>query len=88
MKKDRSTLKRGVFMLAALLTLWLGVVGYARMIAPEESIDLSPETVELSHQEVRRLSQLHGTNVIKVERDTISILRDGRWIPVNRGDRG
>lgn len=88
MKKDRSTLTRGVFMLAALFTLWLGVVGYARIIAPGKGVDLSPKTVELSHEEIRRLSQLHGTNVIKVERDTISILRDGRWIPVSRGDRG
>ncbi len=88
MKKDRSTLKRIVFALAVLSALWLGVVGYARMIAPADGQDLSAKTVELSRQEIRRLSQLHGTNVIKVERDTVSILRDGRWIPVSRGDRG
>ncbi len=88
MTKDRSKLRRGVLTMAALATLWLGVVGYARMLAPGEGGDLSPETVVLSRQEVRRLSQLHGTNVIKVERDTISILRNGRWIAVSRGDRG
>ena len=88
MKKDRSTSKRVAFALAALSASWLGVVGYARMIAPEVPADRPSETLALSRQEIRRLSQLHGTNVIKVERDTVSILRDGRWIPVGRGDRG
>ena len=88
MNEDRSTLKRRVALLVALLAVWLGAVGYARMIAPEEGLELPPETVELSRQEVRRLSQLHGTNVIKIERETVSILRGGRWIPLNKRDRG
>jgi len=88
MKKHGSTIKRIVFTLGTLFTLWLSAVAYARMIAPEERQDLSTETVKLSRQEIRRLSQLHGTNVIKIERDTVSILRDGRWIPVPTDERG
>ena len=88
MKKYGSTIKRIVFTLGALFMFWLTAVAYARMIAPDERQDLSTETVDLSRQEIRRLSQLHGTNVIKIERGTVSILRDGRWIPVPTGDRG
>jgi len=88
MKKHGSTIRRIVFTFAAFFTLWLSAVAYARMIAPDEGRDLSTKTVELSRQEIRRLSQLHGTNVIKIERDTVSILRDGRWIPVPADERG
>jgi hypothetical protein len=88
MKKNRSALARVVGALGAALVLWLGVVAYARMIAPDAGRDLPTENLELSRQEIRRLSQLHGTNVIKIERDTVSILRDGRWIPVIKGDQG
>ena len=88
MRKDGSTIRRIVFTLGTLFTLWLSAVAYARMIAPEERQDLSAETVALSRQEIRRLSQLHGTNVIKIERGTVSILRDGRWIPVAPDEQG
>lgn len=88
MKKHGSTIKRVVFTLGTFFTLWLSAVAYARMIAPEEGKDLSSKTVELSRQEIRRLSQLHGTNVIKIERHTVSILRDGRWIPVTADEQG
>jgi len=77
-----------VFTLGTVLTLWLAAVAYARMIAPGEGQDLSTETVALTRQEIRRLTQLHGTNVIKIERGTVSILRDGRWIPVPTDDQG
>ena len=88
MRKDGSTIKRMVFTLGTVLTLWLAAVAYARMIAPGEGQDLSTETVALTRQEIRRLTQLHGTNVIKIERGTVSILRDGRWIPVPTDDQG
>lgn len=88
MKKHGSTIKRIVLTLGTLFTLWLSAVAYARIIAPEEGHDLSTGTIDLSRQEIRRLSQLHGTNVIKVERDTVSILRDGRWIAVPTDDQG
>ncbi len=88
MKKDRSALKDGAYALGALFALWLGLVGYVRMMTPDAVVEPSGGTVELSRQEIRRLSQLHGTNVIKIERDTVSILRDGRWIPVPKDDRG
>ncbi len=88
MKEDRSTLKRGAFVLGALLALWLCLVGYVRMMTPDEAVEPSAKTVELSPGEIRRLSQLHGTNVIKIERDTVSILREGRWIPLAKDDRG
>ncbi len=68
--------------------LWLAAVAYARTIAPGEMGDASTETVDLSRREIRRLSELHGTNVIKIERGTVSILRDGSWIPVPWDDRG
>lgn len=88
MRKFRASLVRVLGAFGALLALWLGAVSYARVIAPDAGRDLPAENIELSRQEARRLSQLHGTNVIKIERDTVSILRDGRWIPVIRGDRG
>jgi len=88
MRKDGSTIKRIVFTLGTLFTLWLAAVAYARMIAPGERKDLSTETVALTRQEIRRLTQLHGTNVIKIERGTVSILRDGRWIPVSTDEQG
>ena len=88
MRKKRSALARVLGALGTVLALWLGVVAYARMIAPDAGRVLSAENLDLSRQEIRRLSQLHGTNVIKIERDTVSILRDGRWIPVIRGDQG
>jgi len=88
LKRNGSTIKRIVFTLGTFFTLWLSAVAYARMIAPDGRQDLSAETVELSRQEIRRLSQLHGTNVIKIERDTVSILRDGRWIPVPTDEQG
>lgn len=68
--------------------LWLAAVTYARLIAPGERQDLSSESVALTRQEIRRLTQLHGTNVIKIERATVSILRDGRWIPVSTDEQG
>ncbi len=88
MKEGRSTLARGAYVVGALLAVWLGLSGYARLMAPDERVDPSGRTIELSRQEIRRLSQLHGTHVIKVERDTVSILRDGRWIPLPKDDRG
>ncbi|MGE5189987.1 MAG: hypothetical protein ACM3NF_08030 [Gemmatimonadota bacterium] len=88
MKKDGSTLARVAGAVGAALALWLAVVAYARMIAPDASRANPAESVDLSRKEIRRLSQFHGTNVIKIERDTVSILREGRWIPVSRGDRG
>ncbi len=88
MKRDRSTLSLALLVAGTLFAMWLGIVGYARMIAPDEPVNSSAVTVELSREEIRRLSQLHGTNVIKIERDTVSILRDGRWIPLSKADRG
>ncbi len=88
MRRYGSTIKRIVFTLGTLFTLWLAAVAYARMIAPEERQDLSAETVALTRQEIRRLSQVHGTNVIKIDRGTVSILRGGRWIPVPTDEQG
>lgn len=88
MRKYGSTIKRIVFTLGTLFTLWLAAVAYARMIAPAERQDQSAETFALTRQEIRRLSQLHGTNVIKTERGTVSILRDGRWIAVPTDEPG
>ncbi len=88
MRKDGSTIKRTVFTLGTVLMLWLAAVAYARMITPGETQDLPAETVELTRREIRRLTQLHGTNVIKIERGTVSILRDGRWIPVPTDEEG
>ena len=87
MRKDGSTIKRTVFTLGTVLTLWLAAVAYGRMIAPAGGKDLSTETVALTRHEIRRLTQLHGTNVIKIERGTVSILRDGRWIPVPKDEQ-
>lgn len=80
--------RRIVAALGVPLLAWLGAVAYARAIVPAARAVDAAKTVELSRREVRRLSELHGTNVIRVERGTVSILRDGRWIPVSRGERG
>ena len=88
MRKNGTTIKRIAYALGTVLTLWLAAMAYARMIAPEERQDASMETVALTRQEIRRLTQLHGTNVIKIERGTVSILRDGRWIPVPTDEQG
>lgn len=88
MNSGRSTLMRTLAGLAAVIALWFAAVVYARMIGPDGGRELPAENLDLSRQEIRRLSHLHGTNVIKIERDTVSILRDGRWIAVIKGDRG
>ncbi len=88
MKSGRSAIRRGAFLAAGVFALWLAVIAYARTLAPGGGCDSSAGSVDLTREEVRRLSLLHGTNVIKIERGTVSILRDGRWIPLPRPERG
>jgi hypothetical protein len=87
MKKLIKTTRYILYPALFLGTVLVSLMGYDQVMTArsEKTIDLS---TWLPKKEIVHLMRLHGTDGLKVTQDEVFILRDSRWIPVRKRDRG
>lgn len=79
MRNRHWTIRTAVFTVLFLCAAWASLVGFSRFaLYLGEISDRSwvPET------QVQQLMEYHGTDVLKITRDEVYILRGSKWVPV------
>ena len=85
MRKSHWTIRFALYTVLFLATAWGTLVGFSRFVLHMDELSARswvPET------QVTQLMEHHGTEVLKITRDAVYILRDSKWIPVLKRHHG